>query len=66
MMLELIKLRVQMSSVNEGNARPKAKIVMEIRWCKMWAAPSRNVLKSSEMFIIRLLVYYFPDGEESP
>lgn len=55
MMLELIKLGVQMSSGNDSNGRHKDKIVTEIRWCKMWEAPSRNVLKNSEKFIIRLL-----------
>lgn len=65
-MLELIKLWAQMSSVSEGNARRKDKIVVGIRWCKTWEASSTNVLKSSEMFIISLLFSYYACGEESP
>lgn len=65
-MVELIKFWIQMSSVNEGNAKHKDKIIMAIRWWKMWEAPSTNVLKSLEIFIISLLFNYYPCGEESP
>ena len=59
-MLDLIRPWIQMSSVNEGTTRHQDKIVMGIRWRKTWEATSTNVPKSSEMFIISLLLvcYY--------